>query len=195
MKLRPSPMAEAYPASKRSKASFHIRVANDLARAGGSAAGDDPDVVEDEERVDDRQQHDEYEGGPDPRQRNVQELLPAASAVYLRRFVEFLVHGLQGGQEQKQDEAPPGPVVDEGDGWQSEARVPEEGDPVEKRDSYRRKRRADAPFGVEDVLPDRAVNDAGNDVGNEVGDPEEQLEAFYLREQERPEQPHRYRVR
>jgi hypothetical protein len=53
------------------------------------------------------------------------------------------------------------------------------------RASYRRKRRSYAPLGIEDVLPERTVNDTGNDVGNEIGDPEEHLEAFYLREQKR----------
>src|SRR5918995_2893546 len=164
-----------------------------LAGTCRTAAGDDIDVVEDQQRVDDRQQHHEHERGPYSRQRHVQELLPAARTVHPRRLVEIVIHRLQCGQKQQHDKAPPGPDVDEGDRRQGEALAPEEGDPVEKGYPYRGERRSYAPAGIEDVLPDRTVDDAGNNVRNEVGDPEEELEAFYLREQERPEQAHRDR--
>src|SRR5918997_2632006 len=165
--------------------------AHHLAGPGGPAAGDDVDGVEDQERVDDREQDDEHEGGPDARQRHVQELLPASSAVHPRRLVEVVVHRLERGQEQQHDKPPPGPDVDEGDGGQGEDLAPEKGDPVEEGDAHRSERRAYAPAGVEDVLPNRRVDHARYDVGYEVGDPEENLETTYLREQERPEQPHR----
>src|SRR5215216_3622893 len=164
----------------------------DLARACRSAAGDDIYVVEDQQRIDDRQQYDEHERRPYPRQRHVQELLPSASAVHPGGLVEFMIHGLQGCQEQQNDEAPPGPDIDESDRRKRETLASEERDSFEKRDADRRQRRPDAPFWVEDVLPERCVNDAGHDVRHEVGDPEEHLKAFYLREQEGPEETHEY---
>src|SRR5215204_3352104 len=172
---------------------FPHQGAYDLARAGRSAAGDDVHIVEDQQRVDDRQQYDEHERRPYPWQSYVPELLPAASAVYPGGLVEFVIHGLQGAQEQKENEPPPDPDIDESDRRKRETLTSEERDPLEKRDADGRQRRSDAPFRVEDVLPDRRVHDASHDVGHEVDDPEEHLESFYLREQERPEQAQEYR--
>src|SRR5215210_5020408 len=81
--------------------------AYDLARSGRPTTGDDVDVVEDQKRVDDRQQDDEHEGGPDPRQRHVDELLPTAGAVHSGGLVELVVNRLKGCQKQQYDEAPP----------------------------------------------------------------------------------------
>src|SRR5215203_4625095 len=180
-KAQTKPHGRGIPGLETLESLFPHQGAYDLARAGRSAA------------VDDRQQYDEYERRPYPWQSHVPELLPAASAVYPGGLVELMIYGLQGGQEQKENEAPPDPDIDKSDRRKRETLAPEERDPLEKRDADRRQRRSNAAGRVEDVLPDRSVNDAGHDVGHEVGDPEEHLEAFYLREQERPEQAQEYR--
>src|SRR5215204_1395779 len=148
------PHGRGIPGLETLESLFPHQGAYDLARAGRSAAGDDVHIVEDQQRVDDRQQYDEYERRPYPWQSHVPELLPAASAVYPGGLVELMIYGLQGGQEQKENEAPPDPDIDKSDRRKRETLAPEERDPLEKRDADRRQRRSNAAGRVEDVLPD-----------------------------------------
>ena len=93
-------------------------------RPGWPPCRQDEDVVEGQERPDDGHQDEKDEGWSNARDGDPAELLEGPGSVQVCRLVESGVDALHRGQEDDDEEAPPGPVVDERDGRKRPELVP-----------------------------------------------------------------------